>query len=442
MPELREITPVELKAVLDAHVLWLESDGAQGERADLEFANLRGANLRGAILRGAILRSANLEDTNLRGASLRGAYLESANLRNASLVDTSLEGANLEGAVLVGANLSLANLRNANLKDADLEMAYLVSANLEGAYLESASLAGASLASSNLENAYLRNAILPKDHLILGENQNGLKQELHDAERRERKLKQELHTVSSKLEQASSSEEQATELQKQMEMLEADLKSAAQDAEDTRQKLEKAVEQSKALEEENELLTNSAVEGAAKIMLELANTAYSEKEKNDTLSKWLTGLSLGSYGVAILFILAFALFPAFRAAIGVVCNKDATFWSFIPLYLPVIVSLSIGTALFRHEGKIRNQTSFFMDQIASAEKSAGLLKVATRLEGVPDDNLKQIILPTFVDVRRSLLNMPGQTPSNDETDKLDIPSSTVDFAAKLAAKGLKSEGKS
>ena len=51
----------DLKAILESHKQWLDSDGEVGERADLLDADLRGANLYEADLRGANLREAYLD---------------------------------------------------------------------------------------------------------------------------------------------------------------------------------------------------------------------------------------------------------------------------------------------------------------------------------------------------------------------------------------------
>ena len=46
----RELTPEELQKILEAHRKWVESEGKEGEKADLSGADLRGANLEGASL--------------------------------------------------------------------------------------------------------------------------------------------------------------------------------------------------------------------------------------------------------------------------------------------------------------------------------------------------------------------------------------------------------
>lgn len=53
---MKTYTPDELRAVIEAHDLWLRGDG--GQRADLQDADLRGANLQWAHLQWAHLRGA------------------------------------------------------------------------------------------------------------------------------------------------------------------------------------------------------------------------------------------------------------------------------------------------------------------------------------------------------------------------------------------------
>ena len=116
----------ELKKILAAHKLWLETKGEKGSRA-----NLIGADLIGATLSGANLRRASLSEAHLNGADLSGADLRRADLRRADFM-----GANLRGANLRATNLRDANLRDANLRVAKYEQAQLVSAiNVPREYL-------------------------------------------------------------------------------------------------------------------------------------------------------------------------------------------------------------------------------------------------------------------------------------------------------------------
>lgn len=105
----------EIKSVLDAHKLWLDSNGEQGTRAALRHADLRHADLRYADLSSADLGYADLRAANLSGADLRAVNLGEANLRGANLGGANLAWANLGGASLGGANLGGADLSGANI---------------------------------------------------------------------------------------------------------------------------------------------------------------------------------------------------------------------------------------------------------------------------------------------------------------------------------------
>ena len=94
---------MDLKKILDEHLLWLNGEG--GGRADLRGANLCNANLFGADLRGANLCGADLCNANLRGANLCNANLRGANLFGADLCNANLRGANLFGADLSCASM-------------------------------------------------------------------------------------------------------------------------------------------------------------------------------------------------------------------------------------------------------------------------------------------------------------------------------------------------
>ena len=49
-PQLRELSPEELNDILEAHRMWLESDGKQGQRADLSETMLARVDLPGVIV--------------------------------------------------------------------------------------------------------------------------------------------------------------------------------------------------------------------------------------------------------------------------------------------------------------------------------------------------------------------------------------------------------
>jgi len=112
---MKMITATELKSILANHKLWIDTNGKQGN-----FANLRGAYLGGANLSYANLSCVNLRDADLYRADLTSADLTSADLTGASLILANLEGADLRGANLYRAYLTDANLEGANLQWANL----------------------------------------------------------------------------------------------------------------------------------------------------------------------------------------------------------------------------------------------------------------------------------------------------------------------------------
>ncbi len=75
MAEFREITQDELNEILEQHRKWVESEGKEGEKADLFDANLQEADLCVVNFRDANLTVANLQEANLSRAHLRGANL-------------------------------------------------------------------------------------------------------------------------------------------------------------------------------------------------------------------------------------------------------------------------------------------------------------------------------------------------------------------------------
>ena len=157
---MKKITATELKSILANHKLWIDTNGKQGN-----FANLRGAYLSGADLAGANLRGADLVGADLTGAYLRDAYLTRADLTHADLT----------GAYLRGADLYRADLRGADLTSADLTGASLILANLEGADLLDAILTDAKIDGAILTGAILTGTILEKngETKMNMENENG-----------------------------------------------------------------------------------------------------------------------------------------------------------------------------------------------------------------------------------------------------------------------------
>jgi uncharacterized protein YjbI with pentapeptide repeats len=168
-PEYRDVSPDELKQILEAHQKWLESEGEEGQQADLRKADLRKADFMQANLRNAVLREANLEEANLLGADLTKVSLRDANLQEANALGAILEKADLRGANLNEAQLWTANLQNATLSEATLTRVRLGGARLQGADLTKVNLKGADLIDvKGLSEATLHNANLEDATGLLG----------------------------------------------------------------------------------------------------------------------------------------------------------------------------------------------------------------------------------------------------------------------------------
>ena len=107
-PPVTRISKEELTKILERHRKWIESNGTEGERADLSLAHLEGFDLTGANLRGAHLYRTNLKGADLFMTELHGACLARANLQETNLLGTQLCEANLQGANLESATGLLA----------------------------------------------------------------------------------------------------------------------------------------------------------------------------------------------------------------------------------------------------------------------------------------------------------------------------------------------
>ena len=109
--ELGTISQEELAGILKNHRRWLETDGKEGERAQLSNRRLVGLDFRGSDLRNVIFRNSDLSGldlaiADLSLADLRGAQLVGANLSNADLTDARS---------LTEEQLALTDLSNAKL---------------------------------------------------------------------------------------------------------------------------------------------------------------------------------------------------------------------------------------------------------------------------------------------------------------------------------------
>lgn len=157
---LRKIEDVNIKGkplteILDKHMQWRASDGAEGMMADLSYADLENVDLSLINLKSANLFKANLRGAKLVRANLRMANLSVANLDKAVFYATDLFAANLFSASLCEATiistfLNAANLGKVNLCKATVLKSYLYGANLYGALCTSAIIKCNEFGSANL----------------------------------------------------------------------------------------------------------------------------------------------------------------------------------------------------------------------------------------------------------------------------------------------------
>jgi len=141
----------DLAETLLAHLVWVQSGGEKGTKANFFEANLSKVSLVDANLFEAYLVRANLTGANLAGAYLTRSRLFEANLTEANLFEAHLVRADLTGAYLVRANLTGADLTRADLTEVTLTGANLTGANLTGTHLAGAVFTGADLTGTCLD---------------------------------------------------------------------------------------------------------------------------------------------------------------------------------------------------------------------------------------------------------------------------------------------------
>ena len=142
---LKIITDDELAIILHKHKYWIDSNGEEGEQADLRKTDLSRRNF----------SNVNLQDAKLSGTSLYSANLENANLKNAILRGTLLIKANLDLADLTGAIMDIAQLRKASCRWTRFDCADISRANFDLAEIECASFVGVKTGKKSLEEILL-----------------------------------------------------------------------------------------------------------------------------------------------------------------------------------------------------------------------------------------------------------------------------------------------
>ena len=399
--------PQQLQQIIEAHELWLSSDKKQGKRAELQktelqsgslkIANLQVAESRKAEARKAKLWRANLQTINLQEADLEGANLQKAQLWGANLRKAYLRKADLRGADLRETDLQDTDLREADLREADLREAYLLGANLQAAKLEGAKYSLEQLQqASNVPLKYLPDV-----------NQTSKDFYQHRADEAQSKvtaLELEKRELEAKLEAAEQDGEQSASLKQSLEAAEVELDQVRSQLEQNKQK--------QAIVDE--------LAGAIEPILEAVKSDKDTVEAYKRQSQRLLISGLLCFGLAVAFIFG-------KAALAWQLPPSTPTISVAQLLLqiaPGFVFAILGSALLRHDWKIRQLTLKLIDQNNSVDIAMGMLKTALRLSNIGErekiEEIPDLVKESFAEARRALLyRNRGDASALDDTSSKD-----------------------
>ena len=405
---MEKIDQKTLSAIFKEHQLWLDSNGENGERADLSNKSLIGADLEGA----------NLREANLREANLRGA-----NLREASLIGASLIGASLIGASLIGANLIRANLRGANLRSA-----YLIGANLRGANLREASLIGANLLDANLIEADLEGTNLNTQFLgSAGLFTNDLQRKLQSSEATIRELEE-------KLKQAQQAQSETVKNDEEITQLSARLEQEKLEKEKIKEELNSKIK------ELTEGLSNR-IKDAQKSLSEALKNTDSQIQNNENTACWFKWLGIILFGLAIILLLVFSGFVLCNSKFFIEKNLNILFYTF-----PIITLMLIGTTCLRHQKNLLAEVRHFSNMKHQIELYSGLLEASQHaaVSFNHPEKANEYVQETFTQIRNRLLNsqyLPDNSSADKQSDNDFGSDKVLDLLNKIAdLSGKKSMG--
>ena len=378
-----------LSAILKEHQLWIDSNGENGERADLSNKNLIRADLRGAGLRRADLRGADL-----RGADLRGANLFRANLRGANLFRANLRGANLRRADLIGANLRRADLIGADLIGADLEGANLEGANLEGANLNLQFMGNSGLFTNNLQRK------LQSSEATIQELEEKLKQ-AQQAQSEKVKNDEEITKLSARLEQEKLEKEKIKE------------------------------ELNSKIEELTEGLSNRIKDAQKSLSGALKNTDK-QIENNEASASCFSGLGIVLFSIAIVLLIFFSMAVLFHPEYISEKKLNILFYTF-----PIITLMLIGTTCLRHQKNLLGEIRHFSNMKHQIELYSGLLEASQHaaVSFNHPEKANEYVQETFTQIRNRLLNsqyLPDNSSADKQSDNDFGSDKVIDLLSKIA----------
>jgi uncharacterized protein YjbI with pentapeptide repeats len=126
-----------IRTAINQAELWIESEGADGERGRLDGADLRvvGDAFKNRALTGLSAARAVAVSVDFSGAQLQGATFDGADLRRANF-----QGADLRGTSFSGAKLAHADFTNANISALELPSGRSLPTRFDGASLDGTGL--------------------------------------------------------------------------------------------------------------------------------------------------------------------------------------------------------------------------------------------------------------------------------------------------------------
>ncbi len=146
----------DVQQTIQRHREWVDSFGAEGERAVLDGQSFPNVVFAGLDLSGASMQSTVLANCDFSGCTLKMVDFSEANLKHANLSAADLSGSRLCKANLSGADLSNAVLGATEIRDRSGTTTGEMRSDLSGA-----NLAGARLRGTDLSQAITEGATLP-----------------------------------------------------------------------------------------------------------------------------------------------------------------------------------------------------------------------------------------------------------------------------------------
>lgn len=135
------MTHDEIRAALDAHAKWLETNSAEGTRAVLEGKILYGFDFSYAKLSLAVFTRCDMRWSDFSGASMQAVEMKSCDLRR-----TTFDGANLDDGSLRFSDLRAATFVNTKARCTQFSGCKIAFVRWDGAALNGADFSAISWA--------------------------------------------------------------------------------------------------------------------------------------------------------------------------------------------------------------------------------------------------------------------------------------------------------